>query len=54
MLHTAVGIVTLLPLLYYSLAHWRDYRRFNLSDVVLLGYVAVAALAVSTIALVAT
>lgn len=44
--HTLVGLLTVLPLVWYFAAHWADYRRFALSDTVLLGYVAMAALAV--------
>ncbi len=42
--HTALGLLTIVPLTVYLVLHWADYRRYNLSDVVLLGYVAVAAL----------
>lgn len=49
LLHTAVGLATLVPLTWYFVVHWTDYRRFALSDVVLLGYVAVAALLVTSI-----
>jgi hypothetical protein len=49
LLHTAVGLATLVPLTWYFVVHWADYRRFALSDVVLLGYVAVAALLVTSI-----
>ncbi|HEX6200922.1 MAG TPA: multiheme c-type cytochrome [Thermoanaerobaculia bacterium] len=48
-LHTAVGLATLVPLTWYFAVHWLDYKRFSLSDVVLLGYVAVAALLVCSI-----
>lgn len=47
--HTAVGVVLVIPLLWYSVAHWRDYRRFQFSSVVLLGYVAGVALLVCLI-----
>jgi len=46
LLHTLVGVLTLLPLLWYFVAHWRDYAHYKISNVVLLGYVAVAALLV--------
>ncbi|HSL82568.1 MAG TPA: multiheme c-type cytochrome [Thermoanaerobaculia bacterium] len=49
LLHTAVGLATLVPLTWYFAVHWLDYRRFALSDVVLLGYVAVAALLVCSV-----
>src|SRR5262252_11113846 len=46
LLHTIVGVVTLAPLVWYSTAHWKDYRDQVLSDVLLLGYVGLGALAV--------
>jgi len=46
LIHTLVGLVTLGPIAWYAWRHWLDYRRYNLTDVVLLGYLAVAALAV--------
>ncbi|MCP4657470.1 MAG: hypothetical protein GY856_18860, partial [bacterium] len=46
LVHALVGVVTLLPIAWYLAVHWDDYRRFSLSDVVLLGYVAVVALGV--------
>src|SRR5215472_2605742 len=45
-LHTIVGVVTLAPLVWYSAAHWKEYRDQALSDVLLLGYVGLGALAV--------
>jgi len=42
--HTVIGLLTLLPVAWYALAHWLDYRRYNLSDSVLLGYVGLFAL----------
>jgi hypothetical protein len=48
-LHTAVGLATLVPLTWYFAVHWLDYKRFALSDVVLLGYVAVVALLVCSV-----
>ncbi len=41
--HTILGLVTLLPLLWYAWVHWVDYKSYGMSDVVLLGYVAAAA-----------
>src|SRR5215467_9462645 len=46
LLHTIVGVVTLVPLVWYSAAHWKEYRDQVLSDVLLLGYVGLGALAV--------
>jgi hypothetical protein len=45
-LHTGIGALTLLPLAWYCAAHWWEYRRWALSHVVLLGYVALLGLAV--------
>ena len=44
--HTAVGVVVLVPVVQYLVQHWWGYRRFQLSHIVLLGYVATAALLV--------
>ena len=44
LLHTILGVLTLLPLIWYSIAHWRDYKAYNMSDVLLLGYVSAIAL----------
>jgi len=46
LLHTGVGLVLLVPLTAYVLIHWLDYKRYNLSDSVLLGYVGGVALLV--------
>jgi hypothetical protein len=46
LLHTVVGAVTLLPLAWYCVQHWRDYRSHAPSHVVLLGYVGLLALTV--------
>lgn len=46
LLHTGLGLLLLAPIVWYSVAHWLDYKQFKLSDTVLLGYVAVAALLV--------
>src|SRR5262252_3134707 len=46
LLHTIVGVVTLVPLVWYSAAHWKEYRDQAVSDVLLLGYVSLGALAV--------
>ena len=48
-LHTAIGALTLLPLAWYCAAHWWDYRRWAISQVVLLGYVALVGLAVCSV-----
>jgi hypothetical protein len=49
LLHTALGLLTLAPLAWYLTRHWLDYRKQALSDVLLLGYVGLAALAVCSL-----
>jgi hypothetical protein len=44
LLHTVVGLLLLVPVTWYTLIHWLDYKRYNLSDAVLLGYVGGVAL----------
>jgi hypothetical protein len=44
LIHTVLGAALLLPLGWYLIAHWLDYRSQALSDVVLLGYVAAVSL----------
>jgi hypothetical protein len=46
LLHTGLGILLLAPLAWYVARHWIDYRGYQLSSVVLLGYVAAAGLLV--------
>ena len=46
LLHTVAGLLALLPLVWYTLSHWRDYKSYNLSDTLLLGYVAAVSLLV--------
>jgi len=46
LLHTIIGVLTIAPLVWYSIWHWQDYRDQALSDVLLLGYVGVGALAI--------
>src|SRR6516225_4237168 len=45
-LHTVIGVLTLLPVAWYLWRHFEDYRGQAMSDVLLLGYVALAGLAV--------
>lgn len=45
LLHTIIGVLTIAPLVWYSIRHWQDYRDQALSEVLLLGYVGVGALA---------
>ena len=47
--HTAVGIVCIVPLLWYVVAHWVDYKRYQVSSALLLGYVAGVALVVCVV-----
>lgn len=44
--HTAIGVVCLIPFAWYSARHWLDYRAYQFSAVVLLGYVSAAGLIV--------
>jgi hypothetical protein len=46
LLHTIVGVVTLLPIAWYFAVHWLDYKHYSMSHVVLLGYVALVAVVV--------
>jgi hypothetical protein len=49
LLHTAVGALTLLPVAWYCGWHVADYRRHAWSHITLLGWVAVASLAVVSV-----
>ena len=46
LLHTVAGVITLAPLAWYCARHWKDYSGQALSDVLLLGYVGIGALAI--------
>ena len=46
LLHTVVGVLTVAPLAWYCVRHWKDYREQALSDVLLLGYVGTGALTI--------
>ena len=46
LVHTAIGAASFLLLVWYIFVHWLDYRRYQLSSVLLLGYVALAGLAI--------
>ena len=46
LLHTIVGVITIAPLAWYFVRHWKDYSDQALSDVLLLGYVGIGALAI--------
>lgn len=47
--HTIVGLLAIAPLVWYVVLHWKDYISQTLSDVLLLGYVAVGALGICVI-----
>lgn len=47
--HTLAGIIMVLPVCWYSVVHWLDYRERAFSDVVLIGYVTSAGLLVCLI-----
>ena len=49
LLHTFVGVLTLLPMSCYYVAHWRDTRHHALTPVMLLGYIGVAGLFVCSL-----
>jgi len=49
LLHTIVGLLAIVPLAWYFVLHWKDYISQTLSDVLLLGYVAIGALAVCAV-----
>ena len=46
LLHTAAGLIALAPLAWYFVRHWEDYSGQAMSDVLLLGYVGLAAMAI--------
>jgi hypothetical protein len=45
LIHTAIGALFLVPVVYYSVQHWQHYRKQGLSDLVLIGYFATLFLA---------
>ena len=47
--HTVAGLIMILPTSVYCLKHWQDYRRYGMSQVVLLGWVALWGLLVCLI-----
>ncbi len=49
LVHTIVGLATLLPIAWYYVRHWQDYYRDTFSYVVLLGYVGKVALLACTV-----
>jgi hypothetical protein len=48
-LHTIAGLITIAPLAWYCLRHWKDYTDQALSDVLLLGYVGIGALIICVV-----
>lgn len=44
--HTLIGVAAIAPMAWYFARHWKDYGGQAMSDVLLLGYVGLAALAV--------
>ncbi|MBI3681278.1 MAG: hypothetical protein HY235_12895, partial [Acidobacteria bacterium] len=49
LVHTLAGVITFAPLAWYLVQHWRDYSGQTLSDVMLLGYAGLIALAVCAV-----
>lgn len=49
LIHTALGALTLLPVAWYCLRHWLDYRHWASSHVTVLGYLAVVGLAACSV-----
>ncbi len=49
LLHTAIGIPFLIPMIWYSIKHWRDHRNYTLNHYKATGYAAFLALAVCSI-----
>ena len=49
LVHTALGALTLLPVAWYCLRHWLDYRHWAMSHVTVLGYVALWGLVVCSV-----
>src|SRR5262249_22012599 len=45
LVHTLAGVAMLLPLAWYCSNHLREYKRYTMSYIVLLGYVGLVALA---------
>jgi len=44
LVHAVIGAILAAPLAWYTAVHWLDYRRFQITYIVLLGYVAALAL----------
>src|SRR5512135_2831204 len=43
LLHTAIGLVFVVPYVWYQIRHWRLYRERQMTHVVLTGYFSMAA-----------
>lgn len=48
-LHTVIGVLTLLPLAWYCTVHWLEYKHYTFSHIVLLGYAALLSLVVCSV-----
>ena len=48
-IHTALGLVVVIPYIIYQIRHWLSYRNNNLTQHKLLGYIAMSAAAVTAI-----
>lgn len=49
LVHTMVGVLTLLPLALYCVWHWKEYRGYTASHITVLGYVGLVSLALCAI-----
>jgi hypothetical protein len=49
LLHTALGLLAVIPMVWYLAHHWKDYGSQALSDTLLLGYVAAGALGICVV-----
>ena len=49
LLHTGIGLVFVIPFVWYQLQHWRAYRERQMTHVKLTGYFALVAAAVLTV-----
>lgn len=47
LIHTAVGLIFLLPFAWYQFKHWRNYRGRQMTDVKLTGYISMIAIIVA-------
>ncbi|MGF1668887.1 MAG: multiheme c-type cytochrome [Balneolaceae bacterium] len=47
MIHTAVGILFLIPFLWYQIRHWLDYRHKQMNNIKISGYISMVAIIVA-------